>query len=363
MRVGFDTAPLSLNQAGERRYAGALLDALRAGGQVEVEELTLARREPGGMAQRVAYQAAAEAVYYPLLIGRKAKRSQVDLVHHPRHLVPRELGRAVPSVVTVHDVLPLSEPEHFSNLIRWRYGPLARAAVKGAALVLTGSEHSAAEIAKRLEVERERIRVTPYGVEGRFSPAEPDPERLERELGVPSPYVLTVGTVEPRKNLAGALRVFERVQGEFPQHSLVLAGGRGWKGGPFEQAAAATSARVVRPGYVSDDQLARLYSGADCFLYPSFGEGFGFPVLEAMACGTAVVASDRGSLPELVVDNGMLLDPLDEEGLADALAALLDSPERCAELGRRGRVRAASFSWARCARLTVDAYAEALNRG
>jgi alpha-1,3-rhamnosyl/mannosyltransferase len=204
--------------------------------------------------------------------------------------------------------------------------------------------------------------VTPYGVEERFHPAEPDPERLERELGVSSPYVLTVGTVEPRKNLAGTLRVFERVQAEFPEHSLVLAGGRGWKGGSFEQALAATQARVVRPGYVSDEQLVRLYSGADCFLYPSFGEGFGFPVLEAMACGTPVVASDRGSLPEIVVDAGMLLDPLDEAGLAGALAALLDSPARRAELSRRGRERAGQFSWERCARLTVDAYGEALTR-
>jgi glycosyltransferase involved in cell wall biosynthesis len=362
VKVGFDTAPLSLNWAGERRYASALLAALRAGGQVEVEELTLARREPAGTAQRVAYQAATEGIYYPLLIGRKARRAGVDLIHHPRHLVPPELGRSVPSLITVHDVLPLSEPEHFSRLIRWRYEPLARAAVKDAALVLTGSTHSAGEIEARLEVERERIRVTPYGVEESFRPAEPDPERLERELGVPSPYVLTVGTVEPRKNLAGALRVFERVQAEFPEHSLVLAGGRGWKGAPFEQALAVTQARVVRPGYVSDEQLVRLYSGADCFLYPSFGEGFGFPVLEAMACGAPVVASDRGSLPEIVVDAGMLLDPLDEEGLADALAALLDSPERRAELARRGRERAAQFSWERCARLTVDAYGEALTR-
>jgi glycosyltransferase involved in cell wall biosynthesis len=360
VRVGYDTAPLSLNWAGERRYTSALLHALRESGAVEVEELTLARREPGGLAQRLAYQAAAEAVYYPFLIGRRASRAGVDLLHHPRHLVPPELGRGVPSVVTVHDVLPLSEPEHYSRLIRWRYLPLARSAVRSAALVLTGSEHAAGEIAARLGVERDRIRVTPYGVEPRFRPLTPDPERLQRELGVRSPYVLCVGTVEPRKNLAGALRVFERVRQRFPEHSLVLAGGSGWKSRGLERALGASAARVVRPGYVTDDQLVRLYSGADCFLYPSFGEGFGFPALEAMACGAPLLASDRGSLPELAGGAGVLMDPLGEEALAEELAALLSSPERRADLRERGLERSRRFSWARCAGLTVDAYGEAL---
>jgi hypothetical protein len=190
VRVGYDIAPLSLNWAGERRYAASLLRALRTTTGVEVEELTLWRREPAGMFQRVAYQAVAEAVYYPLLLGRRARRAGVQLVHHPRHLVPPEHGLPGPSVVTVHDVLPLSEPDHYSKLILWRYRVLARSAVRSAALVLTGSRYSAGEIERRLGVDPARIRVTPYGVEERFRPVAVDRERLAG-LGVRGPSRMT----------------------------------------------------------------------------------------------------------------------------------------------------------------------------
>lgn len=355
MKVGYDMAPLSLNWAGERRYAASLLRALHATAGVEVAELTLSRREPGGMAQRVAYQAAAEALYYPLLLGRRARRAGAELVHHPRHLVPPELHLPGPSLVTVHDVLPLAEPEHYSKLILWRYRLLARSAVRSAALVLTGSAYSAGEISERLGVERSRIRVTPYGVEERFRPVPVDRERL----GVPGPYVLCVGTMEPRKNLAGAVRAFELVQRDFPEHSLVLIGGRGWMGDELERLLSTTDVRLVRPGYVSDPDLVQLYSGADCFLFPSLSEGFGFPVLEAMACGAPVISSDGASLPEVVGDAGILTEP-QPEALAAALRELLSSSDRRAELSRRGRERAGGFTWDACAAATVAAYRDAL---
>jgi glycosyltransferase involved in cell wall biosynthesis len=361
VRVGYDIAPLSLNWAGERRYAESLLRALRTAAGVEVEELTLWRREPAGMFQRVAYQAVAEAVYYPLLLGRRARRAGAELVHHPRHLVPPEHGLPGPSVVTVHDVLPLSEPEHYSKLILWRYRVLARSAVRSAALVLTGSRYSAGEIERRLGVDPARIRVTPYGVEERFRPAEVDRERLAG-LGVRGPYVLCVGTLEPRKNLAGTVRAFERVQRNFPEHSLVLIGGRGWMGDDLGALLERTEARVVRPGYVGDEELVQLYSGADCFVFPSFSEGFGFPVLEAMACGAPVIAGDRASLPEVVGDAGVLVDPGDDEAIAGALAELLGSPERRKALRERGLEHSRGFSWNDTARMTVEAYGEVLAR-
>ena len=353
MRVGFDIAPVSMNRAGERRYAIELLDALRALGEPQIAELTLARHEPGGMLHRLAYQGLAEAVYYPFLLGRRARRAGVDLVHHPRHLVPPELGLPGPSIVTVHDVLPLSRPEHFSRLILYRYRALARWAVRRARLVLTGSRHSAGEIATRLGVPPERIRVTPYGVGDRFRPVPVDPGE---------PYVLCVGTLEPRKNLAGAVAAFEAVSASFPEHRLVVVGGRGWKRGGLERALGTSAARIDRRGYVSDEELVRLYSGADCFLFPTLGEGFGFPILEAMACGAPVVTSDRDGLPELAGGAAVLADPEDAEGLASALASVLSSAERRADLRERGIERSGSFSWAECARLTVAAYREALER-
>jgi glycosyltransferase involved in cell wall biosynthesis len=358
--VGYDLTPAALNQAGERRYTLGLLEALRARTDLEVAELSLTRRKPSVRVQRVAYQLVAEGVYYPLLLGAMARRAGVDLVHHPRNLVPPEPTLTVPSVVTVHDVLPLSEPQHFSRSIRLRHPLLTRSAVRAAALVLTVSEHSARDIAEHLGVAPERIRVIHSGVERRFRPVEPDRERLERELGVRSPYVLCVGTLEPRKNLAAAVLAFERVQARFPDHSLVLIGGHGWLGEELERTLSETHARVVKPGRVSDERLVELYSGAECFLFPSLSEGFGFPVLEAMACGAPVVASDRASLPEVVGDAGALVEPTDPDALAEAVVRLLESPERRAEARRRGLERAARFTWERCAEATVAAYRDAL---
>jgi glycosyltransferase involved in cell wall biosynthesis len=350
MRVGFDIAPMSMNTAGERRYAGALLEALRKLDGIEPVELTLARMEPGGMPKRFAYQALAEALYYPFLLGMKARRARVEIVHHPRHLVPPELGLPCPSVVTVHDVLPLSEPEHYSQLILRRYRALTRMAAGRAQRVLTGSEHSAAEIAEHLRIEPGRICVTPYGVDPRFRPVE------ARQEG--DPYVLCVGTLEPRKNLIAALRAFERVAPSGTR--LMIVGGRGWKNNELERALSSSPAKVERRGHVSEDELVRLYSGALCFLFPSLGEGFGFPLLEAMACGAPVVSSNRSGLGELAGDAALLVDPQDEAALADALKSVLESPQLRAQLRERGLERARQFTWERCARLTVEAFHEVL---
>jgi glycosyltransferase involved in cell wall biosynthesis len=361
MRVGYDMAPVALNRAGERRYAVGLRRGLEAVPGVQVSELTFARRSPRSMAQRVAYQALAEGLYYPFLLGTRARRARVDLVHHPRHLVPPELGLRVPSVVTVHYVLPLAEPEHFSQLILRRYELLARTAVRGAALVLTGSRHSAGEIAARLGVAEERIRVTPYGAEDWFRPATPDPAWLQERFGISTPYVLLVGTLEPRKNLAGAVRAFGEVHRRAPGHVLVIAGGAGWKPSVFEHVVGSSRAPVIRTGYVSDDELVRLYSGAGCFVFPSLSEGFGFPVLEAMASGAPVVSSNRTSLPEVVGDAGLLVDPESPDEIAAEVIRVLENPGLAANLRQRGLERAASYTWDGCAATTVATYREAVD--
>jgi glycosyltransferase involved in cell wall biosynthesis len=358
LRVAYDVAPIALSRAGERRYALALLRALRDRNDLTVITLTLSRRVPRSFIQRLVWQAAAEGLYYPLLEGRQLRAVDAELLHQPRHLVPPELGVRVPRVVTVHDVLALRMPEHFSRLIAERFRVLARSVVRRAALVVTGSSSSREDIAELLRVDPARIRVTPYGVEPRFAPRAVDPELLSRRFRVSPPYVLCVGTLEPRKNLAGAVRAFGRVQDEFPEHTLAIIGGGGWKRADFERLMAATSARVVRTGYVDDDDLPLLYSAADCFLFPSFGEGFGFPVLEAMACGAPVLTSDRTSLPELVGETALLVDPDSTEAIAEALRGLLGAPEERARLSRLARERSRRYTWEECAEQTVGVYRE-----
>jgi glycosyltransferase involved in cell wall biosynthesis len=360
LRVGYDCAPLYLNRAGEFRYASRLLAELRGRDDVAVVGLTPPARRPRTLAQRISLQATVQAVYYPLLLGRQARRGHVELVHHPRHLVPPTLGLSAPSVITIHDVLPLREPKYFSPAIMANFRALAPRAARRAALVLTGSEHSRQEISELLAVDPRRIVVTPYGVDRRFAPSPPRPEWLRERFGIQGRYVLCVGTVEPRKNLVGAVRAFAALSARRSEISLVAVGAHGWGSPGLEAEIALVRAPVVQTGFVSDDELVWLLGGAACFLYPSWAEGFGFPPLEAMACGTPVVVSDRTSLPEVVADAGLLVDPADVQAMAAALDRVLGSAALAETMRTRGLQRARSFTWSRCAAQTVDAYRRVL---
>ena len=263
--------------------------------------------------------------------------------------------------MTVHDVMALEHPEWFTagNRLQQRLvlGPAARAA----RVVLTPSEFSRERAIERLRLDPERVRVTPWGVDETFSAGRRSDQALAR-MGIEGRYLLTVGALRPRKNLEGALAAFERLGSEAEGVELVVAGGGGWGDAELlERVGASPAARRVRlTGRVSDEELCELYRGAECFLYPSRYEGFGLPPLEAMTCGAPVVSSDRTSMPEVLGDAAVAVDPDDPDALADAVAALLHSEPRRAELRERGARRAAEFTWERCARLTVEAYRAAL---
>jgi glycosyltransferase involved in cell wall biosynthesis len=361
VRIGYDVTPLALNAAGERRYTGGLMHGLGRVEGVSISPLSLTTRSPAAVGQRLAYQAAVEFLYYPMLLGRQARQANVDLVHHPRALVPFELGLDVPMVVTIHDVLALSMPQYFSAVIAQRFKRLARRSARRAARVLTDSDHSRGEIVEHLGVAPERVEVIPPGVEARFRPAEPSAEWLNERFGIDRPYILSVGTLEPRKNLAGVIAAFERCNGFGGEVALVVVGGRGWKMAPIDSALRRTTTRLIATGYVEDEELVRLYAGATCFVFPSFGEGFGFPVLEAMACGTAVITSERTSIPEIAAGAAALVDPSSVEELAAAIDDVVRNAERRDELRRAGLERSRRFSWAACAERTAAVYRAALD--
>jgi glycosyltransferase involved in cell wall biosynthesis len=363
VRIGYDVTPLALNTAGERRYTAGLMQGLTRVNGVSISALSLTARSPASMVQRLAYQAAVEFVYYPALLGRQARQASVDLVHHPRALVPFEPGLDVPMVVTIHDVLALSMPQYFSALIAQRFKRLARRSAQRAARVITDSDHSRGEIVEHLGVEPERVEVIPLGVEPRFRPAEPAPGWLRKRFGIDRPYILSVGTLEPRKNLAGVIAAFERCNGFGGEVALVVVGGRGWKTAPIDSAVKRTTTRLIATGYVEDEELVGLYAGATCFVFPSFGEGFGFPVLEAMACGTAVITSDRTSIPEIAGEAAVLVDPSSSEALSAAIDDVVRNEDRRSELRRSGLERSRRFSWAACAERTAAAYRAALDGG
>lgn len=354
LRVAYDTAPIALNQAGERRYALELLRALRRRGDVAVQPVGPGARRPGGLRQRVALQAACEGLLYPWRLPRAARRGGAELVHFPRHLVTATRGIAAPVVVTIHDVFPLRFPDLYPALIRERFRAITRRVAWRADLVLTGSEYSRREIVALLGVAPERVRVTPYAVDARFRPDPPSPAWLRERLGLERRYVVCVGTLEPRKNLRAVLTAFDHVPPAEAQ--LVVIGGRGWKHAEADALLAGRRDRVTTTGRVSDAELVRLLSGAACFVHAAVAEGFGFPVLEAMACGTPVIAHAGGSVPEVVGDAGVLVDAFDAEALAAGVRHLLADSARAEDLAARGCARAAGYTWQATAAATVAAY-------
>jgi glycosyltransferase involved in cell wall biosynthesis len=215
-------------------------------------------------------------------------------------------------------------------------------------------------------VDAGRIQVIPEATDALFQPVI-DPTELARVrhlYHLDRPYVLSVGTAEPRKNLVRLLTAFAACQATLPvTHELVLVGGRGWLTGPLEAAArpllAAGLLRVL--GYVPQTDLPALYSGAAAFAYPSIYEGFGLPVLEALACGAPVLTSNRSSLPEVVGTAGLLVDPDASAAIAAGLCALVTDAALAANLRRRGLSRARQFSWEMAARATLAVYARVLS--
>jgi glycosyltransferase involved in cell wall biosynthesis len=265
-------------------------------------------------------------------------------------------------VVTIHDVIPLVLPWAFPPRHRWVLATALARIRKQAEMVIVPSTAAAEDVVHFLRVERERISVIPMGCEPRFQPVE-EPVRaaaLRRRYDLPERYLLFVGTLEPRKNVQTLLQAFAQVIAEMPQDdlTLVIAGGKGWGGEDYMSTVDALKLHdhVRFAGFVGDDHLPELYRGALLFVYPSLYEGFGLPVLEAMACGTPVITSNRASLPEVAGDAALLVDPTQPEALAAAMTSILNDAELRRTLRARGLARAHTFTWDAVAQQTVAIY-------
>jgi len=268
-----------------------------------------------------------------------------DLFHGLNQRMPSR--RFARSVCTFHDLFVLTE-EFSTAEFRARFAQQAREAAERADLIVCVSAYTASQAESLLGVERARLRVVHHGT--RFL----DPVLPERR----EPWVLHVGAVQRRKNLARLIEAFERAAP--PPWRLVLAGGDGYGSAEVRARAAASPAcaRIDFPGWVDDARLRELYARASVFAFPSLGEGFGIPVLEAMASALPVIASNGSSLPEICGDAAALIDPLDVESLEDALRTFIAEPARRAELGAQGQARARTFTWRAAAASTLAIYDE-----
>ena len=358
LRAGYELTGLELDRAGSARATRQLREALER--RPEVELVPVAQPPAGRLLSgRVGRGLSRELRWFPLSLPRQARALGLDLLHCPMPLAP--VRCPVPLVLTVMDAMAWEHPEWFGRALVAQHRLVVARAARRAARVLAPSQHSAGRIAEVLGVDPQRIDVTPYAPDPQFTPGPRDDAALAR-LGVEGRYVLTVGTLQPRKNLESALQAFERLMFAGIDRRLVVVGARGWRDDELivRLGGLHGSHQVQVLGRVSDPDLVALYRGADCLLYCSRGEGFGFPPLEAMACGTPVVCSSTTSVGEVAGSAAALVDPEDVGQIERELGDVLSSPKRQADLSRRGRERAAQFSWDRCARATLAAYRRAL---
>jgi glycosyltransferase involved in cell wall biosynthesis len=310
MKVGVDVSPLVQTRAGTARHVRGLLGALRGREGLDLELLSF-----GGTGR--AASIARDAFWYPL--GLRRRRRDLDVLHCTTFRGPA--GGRVPVVVTVHDLAVLRAPEAFP---RWHrlYGRAGLRRVLGSAdAVVAVSEFTKGEVVDLVGIPADRINVVPNGVDPIFRPATPSDTVSQGE------YVLAVSTLEPRKNLARAVEAASLAGVE-----LRVVGARGWGG-------------VEVPGWVGevpDAELAALYRGARCLLYPSLYEGFGVPVLEAMACGAPVVTSIGTAMEEIAGGAAVLVDPLDAQAIADGIEKAVQRREALVDLGL---ARASAFTW------------------
>lgn len=292
-------------------------------------------------------------------VPRLLRRHAVSMYHSPYYLMPYWPG--VPTVVTLHDVIPLQYPRWFTLSQRLVYGVATRLAARAARLVIAVSTATADDITRLLHIPAERVLVIPEAADPAFRvQSEATVDALRQRLRLASPYALYVGSNKPHKNLVRLVEAWERVRPT--DVALVIAGA--WDARFPEARQRVTmlnlgqSVRFIGP--VAEADLPALYSGARLFVFPSECEGFGLPVIEAMACGVPVVCSTTPSLLEVAGDATLRFAPHDGEAMAAAIRTLLTDAELRADLSRRGVARAAQFSWEATARLTLAAYRRAL---
>jgi glycosyltransferase involved in cell wall biosynthesis len=370
MRIGLDVSAAVHQRAGAARYAAGLATALAGlgtphdfvGVYAAPGPATPAPHLPGvtprplrGSVRRLRLR-----LLLAHLTGRPAGAPLADLdLFHGCDFVAPPLG-AVPTVVSVHDLSFVHLPECHTPLNRWYLRLAVPRAARAAAAVLVPSASAARDLRQWLGLPEDRVAVVPPGVDARFRPAgDPAALRALRErLGLPRRYLLFVGTREPRKNLGTLLAAYRALRAGGAGCGLVVAGAPGWRVRALERelGALAAAGEVVLPGFVAEDDLPGLYAGAEALVLPSRAEGFGLPVLEAMACGTPVVAARAPGLAEAAGDAGLLVEPGDAEGLARALRAVLEQPALRAGLTARGLARAAGFGWPATARATLGVY-------
>jgi glycosyltransferase involved in cell wall biosynthesis len=376
MRIGIDTTPLPARPVGAGNYIIQLVNALtRLDAELDEHELVIfAHRE-----NRQAFDPAADdrvswiltphlspvmrLLWEQVSLPRLARKQRLDLLHSLHYTRPLWLPCA--SVVTLHDMTFFLQPELHTRVKRFFFPRAIRYSARHATALIADSESTRQDAIRMLNIDPQKITTALLGATPNFHPIS-ESELLtatRKKYNLPDDFILYVGLVEPRKNLPLLIRALASLRQQGYPIPLVIVGRFGWRhAAVLEQIEQlGLKEHVIFTGYVPQADLPILYNLASVFVYPTLYEGFGLPVLEAMACGAAVVTSAVSSLPEIVGDTGLLVPPGDEPALAQAIASLLSDQEMAARLSQAAQTRALEFSWKRTAQKTWQVYQSVLS--
>lgn len=373
MRICIDTSPAVHHRAGLGRYAQELTAALLAA-DTENQYVAFYHRPkdavidpPLDQVPHLTANLDTKPWRFSALLGQLSHIAQdrmfpgIDLFHATDHLLPR-LSR-VKSVFTLHDLIFQLYPETHKPLNRWFLTLMMPRFLQAAGAVIAVSEHTKRDAMDFYGIDEAKIHVIYEGVNSRFRPATVQAmTRVRQAYNLPAQFILSLGTIEPRKNLTSLLEAYRALRDRGSKLGLVIVGQKGWLYEDFFRRLRELGLEneVLFTGFVPDADLPAICSAAELFVFPSLYEGFGLPVLEAMACGAPVITSKASSLPEVAGDAALLVDPASVRELTAAMAGVLQNEELRLSLQAKGPRQAAGFSWEKAARETLAVYQSVL---
>lgn len=292
-------------------------------------------------------------------------KAKIDILHVPAHYhnqtAPFFLNKNLKKILTIHDLTPLLFPETHMRMTVMLWNSTLKLIKDRVDAIITDSMNTKNDCIKHLNIPEDKIKVVPLAADTQYKPLS-NIEKVKKELKIKfnlkMPFILCVGTLEKRKNLPTLFEAFSKLKNNGVKHKLVIVGMKGWKYGEIFETLSKLNLNddVIFTGYIPDEDLVKFYNAADLFVYPSLYEGFGLPPLEAMACGTPVITSNTSSLPEVVGNAGLMVDPYDFDALADKMYQILTDDGLRNMLSKKSLHRAKMFSWEKTARETWKVY-------
>ena len=372
LRIAIDAHSVGTGLAGNESYATNLIEALAEIDQFNLYTLYVTRKQaverfenrwPNFTVRSTLPHS--PLIRIPLTLSAELRKNRVDVLHVQFTAPPMA---PCPVVVSVHDLSFEHLPQTFKRRSRMQLRLTVRRSARLASQVITLSNHARADIINTYRINPDKVTAIPLAAPAHFTRITDDKElqRVKQTYGIDGSYILCVGSVQPRKNIARLLHAYSLLRRDGPTGKLpklVIAGKLAWL---FEETLRTIDHlnlkdSVIMPGYVRDADLPALYSGARCFVYPSYFEGFGLPPLEAMKCGTAVIVGNQTSMPEVVGDAAQLVDPFNVEDIAAGIRKVIINDALRSALEARGLERAKRFDWLETARKTLEVYKKAVN--